>query len=91
MIGSHGLGRMSFPAAFSSSRIEFHYTPIHASWLNIAEIEISVVDIECTGRRFENHDELEREVRAWARMRNRKRKKISLKFDREKADKKLSK
>ena len=73
------------------SRIEFHYTPIHASWLNIAEIEINVMDMECTDRRFENHDKLEREVRAWARMRNRNRKKISWKFDREKADKKLSK
>jgi hypothetical protein len=36
------------------NRIEFHYTPKHASWLNAAEIEINVMDIECTGRRIGN-------------------------------------
>ncbi|RZN14642.1 MAG: IS630 family transposase, partial [Methanosarcinales archaeon] len=34
------------------SKIEFHYTPKHASWLNAAEIEINVMDIECTDRRI---------------------------------------
>lgn len=33
-------------------KIEFHYTPKHASWLNAAEIEINVMDIECTNRRI---------------------------------------
>ena len=32
------------------NKIEFHYTPKHASWLNVAEIEINVMDIECTDR-----------------------------------------
>jgi DDE superfamily endonuclease len=36
------------------SKIEFHYTPIHASGLNVAEIEIGVMDAECTGRRIKD-------------------------------------
>ena len=73
------------------SRIEFHHTPIHASWLNIAEIEINVMDIECTDRRFENYHKLETEVTVWTKRRNRNKTKISWKFDKVKADKKLSK
>ena len=49
----------SFYEAFSEDeakqileKIEFHYTPKHASWLNAAEIEINVMDSECTGRRY---------------------------------------
>ncbi|EQD33718.1 transposase [mine drainage metagenome] len=49
------------------------------------------MDIECTGRRFENARSLEREVGAWTRKRNRDRKKIKWGFDRKQADKKLSK
>ncbi len=49
------------------SKIEFHYTPIHASWLNAAEIEINVMDIECTGRRIGDIETLAREVGAWTK------------------------
>jgi len=73
------------------SKIEFHYTPKHASWLNTAEIEINVMDIECTGRRIGDMVTLTREVAAWTERRNDQRKKINWKFTREKADKKLSK
>ena len=73
------------------SKIEFHYTPKHASWLNAAEIEISVIDIECTSRRIGDRETLTREVAAWTRRRNRQKKKIDWKFTKEKADKKLSK
>jgi hypothetical protein len=59
------------------SKIEFHYTPKHASWLNIAEIEINVMDIECTDRRIGDMETLAREVAARTKRR------------REKADKKL--
>ena len=72
-------------------KIEFHYTPKHASWLNAAEIEINVMDIECTGRRIENIETLDREVAAWTKRRNDQEKKIDWKFTRDKADKKLSK
>lgn len=42
------------------SRIEFHYTPKHASWLNAAEIEINAMDIECTDRRIGDMERLVR-------------------------------
>ena len=73
------------------NKIEFHYTPRHASWLNAAEIEISVMDVECTGRRIGDKETLTREVAAWTKRRNRQKKKIDWKFTKEKADKKLSK
>ncbi len=73
------------------SKIEFHYTPKHASWLNIAEIEINVMDIECTGRRIGDTETLDREVNAWTEKRNEQKKMINWKFTREKADKKMSK
>lgn len=72
-------------------KIEFHFTPKHASWLNAAEIEINVMDIECTGRRIGNIETLAREVAAWTKRRNDQKKKIDWKFTKDKADKKLSK
>ena len=72
-------------------RIEFHYTPKHASWLNAAEVEINVMDIECTDRRINDMGTLIREVAAWTQRRNDHEKKINWKFTREKTDEKLSK
>jgi len=51
-------------------KIEFHYTPEHAGWLNTAEIEINVMDVECTGRRMENKEFLAKELEAWVKRRN---------------------
>jgi hypothetical protein len=73
------------------NKIEFHYTPKHASWLNAAEIEINVMDIECTGRRIGDKETLAREVAAWTKRRNEQKKRINWKFTRDKADMKLSK
>lgn len=73
------------------SRIEFHYTPKHASWLNIAEIEINVMDTECTRRRFQSCEDLETNVMAWERRRNGQRRKIKWTLTKERADAKLSK
>ena len=73
------------------SKIEVHHTPKHASWLNAAEIEINVMDIECTGDRIGSKEILAREVAAWTARRNDQKKKINWKFTREKADRKLSK
>lgn len=73
------------------SKIEFHYTPKHASWLNVAEVEVSVMDAECTGRRIGEKETLTREVQAWAKRRNREKKKIDWRFTRKDADRKLSK
>lgn len=74
-----------------AKKIEFHYTPAHASWLNVAEIEIGVMDAECTGRRIKSKEILTREVNAWTQRRNMQRKKINWTFTKQKADKKLGK
>lgn len=73
-------------------RVEFHYTPKHGSWLNVAEVEVGVMDAECTGgRRIDEKCALSREVEAWAERRNREGKKINWRFTKEDADRKLSK
>jgi hypothetical protein len=55
-----------------SRRIEFRYTPVHGSWLNMAEIEISVLVRQCLGkRRLADAKTLGREARAWCEERNR--------------------
>jgi hypothetical protein len=72
-------------------KVEFHYTPKHASWLNAAEIEINVMDIECTDRRIADMEILAYEVAAWTKRRNDEEKKINWKFTSKNADEKLSK
>ncbi len=72
-------------------KIEFHYTPKHASWLNVAEIEIGVMDTECTGRRIGDKEALAQEVQAWTKRRNKDKKKIHWRFTKKDADRKLSK
>ncbi len=71
-------------------KIEFHYTPKHASWLNAAEIEISVMDEECTDRRIGDIGTLTNEMAAWNRRRNENKKKINWKFTKKIADEKMS-
>ncbi len=51
-------------------RLEFHYPPKHASWLNMVEIEIGVPRIQCLDRRTDNHKRLVSEIAAWQRQRN---------------------
>jgi predicted AAA+ superfamily ATPase len=51
-------------------RLEIHYTPKHGSWLDVAEIELSVFTKQCLSRRIENIDTLRREAKAWAEARN---------------------
>ena len=62
-------------------RLEFHYTPKHASWLNMAEIEIGVLSGQCLGRRIPSQAELEVQVEAWTRARNDSRARINWMFD----------
>ena len=50
--------------------MEFHYTPKHGSWLNMAEIELSVLSRQCLGRRIPDEATLRREVEALERQRN---------------------
>ena len=61
-------------------RLEFHYTPKHASWLNIAEIELSVLTRQCLKRRIPDQQHLQREVNAWVKKRNNHCKKVDWQF-----------
>ena len=72
-------------------KIRFIHTPKHGSWLNMAEIEINVMDRQCTGGRIKNKETLESEVTIWSDERNKEKKKIEWNFKRQDADKKLSK
>lgn len=51
-------------------RLEFVYTPKHASWLNVAELELSVLARQCLGRRIPDREALRQEVAAWQQQRN---------------------
>jgi len=72
------------------ARVQFHYTPKHASWLNMAEIEIGILERQCIGRRIGEESLLCSEVLAWQQRRNQARCGIEWKFTRQDADKKLS-
>jgi DDE superfamily endonuclease len=63
----------AFPAAEAkrlADRLELHATPKHGSWLNMAEIELSVLAEQCLDRRLADRATLQREVSAWERARN---------------------
>ncbi len=67
-----------------------HYTPVHGSWLNQAEIEIGLFSQQCLGkRRIEDLSKLRREAAAWNRRVNRDRVKIDWRFDRQAARRKF--
>jgi hypothetical protein len=70
-------------------RLEFHYTPKHASWLNMVEIEIGVLQGQCLGRRIDNPKQLQNEIAAWQRQRNKAQARINWMFTAEKARHKL--
>jgi len=72
-------------------RLEFHYTPKHASWLNMVEIEIGVLRGQCLDRRIESQERLVSEVAAWERQRNASGARINWMFSTEKARAKLAK
>ena len=63
-----------------AERLEIHYTPKHGSWLNMAEIELSVLKGQCLGRRIDNMEEMKAEVAAWEKDRNNSLKKIDWQF-----------
>ena len=61
-------------------RLEIHHTPKHASWLNMAEIEIGVLQSQCLNRRLDNADWLRSEIRACEERRNKQQVKIHWRF-----------
>ena len=70
-------------------RLEFHYVPKHASWLNMVEIEIGVLRGQCLDRRIGTRQRLESEIAAWERLRNASRSRIKWMFTIEKARTKM--
>lgn len=70
-------------------RVQFHYTPKHASWLNMAEIEIGILSRQCLDRRIASRELLQSEVDAWQEARNAEERTIEWKFSRQDADRKL--
>jgi hypothetical protein len=70
-------------------RLEFHFTPKHASWLNMVEIEIGVLKGQCLDRRIEDRAHLEQEIAAWERDRNAAGARINWMFTTEKARAKM--
>src|SRR6202142_3639407 len=71
-------------------RLEFHYTPKHASWLNMVEIEIGVFRGQCLDRRIGERDLLESEIAEWQRQRNASGARIQWSFTTTKAREKLA-
>ena len=68
-------------------RIKFHYTPKHASWLNMAEIEIGILSRQCIKRRIGTEEKLKKMIRIWRKKRNAQKKKIHWGFTKDDARK----
>ena len=74
-LSTHSAGALyrAFPPAEARRilrRLEFHYTPKHASWLNMVEIEIGVLRSQCLDRRIDTRQQLASEIAVWERQRN---------------------
>ena len=61
-------------------RLEFHHTPKHGSWLNMAELEFSVINRQCLGRRIPDQETLRHEIAAWEAERNAARATVQWRF-----------
>lgn len=70
-------------------RFEFVFTPKHGSWLNMAEIELHVLNGQCLNRHISTFEKVEKETMAWQNNRNNKDSKINWQFTNEKARIKL--
>ena len=63
-----------------ADKLEIHYTPKHGSWLNMAEIELSVLSRQCLQERMDNREYLQEQVAAWEEKRNRHAVKVNWRF-----------
>jgi hypothetical protein len=84
-LNTHGIGSLyeAFPpeqARRLASRLEIHHTPKHGSWLNIAEIEISVLTMQCLDRRIPDMETLTKETQQWEQRRNASQKGVDWQF-----------
>jgi hypothetical protein len=94
-LNTHALGSLfaTYPPEEAwrlKRRLEFHYTPKHASWLNMAELELGVLSRQCLSRRLGAKEELRRAIDAWQSERNRAGVKINWSFRVADARKKLA-
>ncbi len=82
MTGLHPATIWRFPAFRKYRQLsrEFHYTPKHGSWLNMAEIELSVLQRQCLNRRLPDEATLSHEIAAWEKARNDKQATIDWRF-----------
>ena len=93
-LSTHSAGALyqAFPACEARRvlrRLEFHYVPKHASWLNMVEIEIGVLRGQCLDRRIATQQKLVSEIAAWERQRNTTGARINWMFTTEKARSKM--
>ena len=93
-LNTHGPGSLyeAFEAAEARrlvEKVEFHYTPKHGSWLNMAEIELSILQRQCLTRRIADEATLQREVAAWEQQRNKAQDTIDWRFSVTEAREKL--
>ena len=93
-LSTHSAGALyqAFPACEARRvlrRLEFHYVPKHASWLNMVEIEIGVLRGQCLDRRIATHEHLVSEIDAWERRRNASGARIKWMFTTDKARAKM--
>ena len=93
-LSTHSAGSLyqAFPPAEARRilrRLKFHYTPKHASWLNMVEIEIGVLQGQCLDRRIDNPECLANEIAAWQRQRNNTKARINWMFTTDKARAKI--
>jgi transposase len=94
-LSTHTAGSLyeAFPAPEAHrvlSRLEFHYTPKHASWLNMVEIEIGVLRGQCLDRRIGERERLISEIAAWEKRRNSQAARIKWMFTTDRARAKLA-
>jgi transposase len=94
-LSTHSAGALyeTFPAPEAHRllrRLEFHYTPKHASWLNMVEIEIGVLRGQCLDRRIGERDQLVAEIAAWEQQRNAAGARVKWMFTTERARAKMA-
>jgi transposase len=94
-LSTHGPGALyeAFPAPEAHrmlQRLDIHYTPKHASWLNMVELEIGVLRGQCLDRRIGDRKKLISEIAAWVKQRNKAKARIKWMFNTEKARTKLA-
>ena len=73
------------------NKLEFHYTPKHGSWLNMAEIELSILSRQCLNSRIPTQEIIKEEIAAWEKVRNQEKATVSWRFTTENARVKLNK